>query len=132
MEGAGRREDEADAPRDACVSATDVLRSVSLTVDGAEDAEHEGDSRQMTRPTGHGAPEWAHEEFDTLFDAFPPHGARPRPEQLEALGIPRATGAVLSLWDDAYHWLQGKEGTSSQRLRDYLEERGYSAERVGD
>ena len=86
----------------------------------------------MTRPSRHGAPEWTRDEFDRLFDVFPPHGARPRREQLEALGLQRSVDAIEWMWDDAYYWLQGKEGTSSIRLRDYLQERGYSAERVGD
>ena len=50
-------------------------------VDGCTNDTSRG-TDQMNRPSRGGAPDWTREEFDLLFDAFPPHGARPRPEQV--------------------------------------------------
>jgi hypothetical protein len=84
----------------------------------------------MPRPSRKGAPNWTDEEWDELFNAFPPTGAHPTKSDLEALAarLGRSADAIGWSWEDASAVLQGRESTSSLRQQDYLRRRGWLPE----
>jgi hypothetical protein len=72
---------------------------------------------------------WNDREFDRLFKAFPPSGSRPGASDYGRLGTEfgRTADAVCSMWDDAAGLLRGKQGASSQPMRDYVASQGWQA-----
>jgi hypothetical protein len=88
----------------------------------------------MNRPSRKGAPNWTVAEWDSLFVPYPPNGPRPTREQISAvaMSIGRSWDAVDWIWDDAARAIEGRQNEASERLKEYLRERGWHSQRLVD
>ncbi|MEO8230321.1 MAG: hypothetical protein ABI628_11255 [Chloroflexota bacterium] len=71
---------------------------------------------------------WRDDEYDVLFQAYPPDRAK-APTMIESRSIARrlgrSTGSVRSQWDDARSVVCGNKSAASRALRDYLARGGF-------
>jgi hypothetical protein len=81
----------------------------------------------MARPSRKGAKNWTKEEWDQLFEGYPPTGPIPSPARFDAVAkaLGRSPAAVAWMWLDAAGVIGGRKHTASKREQDYLRQRGW-------